>query len=71
MKELRDSRDDAIDKLNDIDDDVYDTKQTIIENYRNFEDRVLAAVTADEQKRIDMMSKINDSINDATDKLFD
>jgi hypothetical protein len=31
----------------------------------------LAAITADAQKRIDMMSKIDDSINDATDKLFD
>jgi len=29
------------------------------------------ALIHQEQKRIDMMSKINDSINDATDKMFD
>lgn len=71
LKGYTDSRDDATDKLDEIDQEIYDTHQTIIENYRNFEDRVLAAITADEQKRIDMMSKIDDSINDATDKLFD
>lgn len=71
LKGYTDSRDDATDKLDEIDQEIYDTHQTIIENYRNFEDRVLAAITADQQKRIDMMSKIDDSINDATDKLFD
>ena len=71
VKRLNDSYLDAVDKADEIEDSINDIHQTMIDSYINFENRIKDALVHQEQERIDMLSKINDSINDATDKLFD
>ena len=71
VKRLNDSYLDAADKADEIEDSINDIHQTMIDSYINFENRIKDALVHQEQERIDMLSKINDSINDATDKLFD
>ena len=71
VKRLNDSYLEASDKADEITDSIEEVRQTIIDSYVNYQNMIKDALIHQEQKRIDMMSKINDSINDATDKLFD
>ncbi len=71
MEEWADSRHEAIDAIEDNTDAIIELQQIGKEQYKDLEDRTLAALISEQQKIIDEQEKINNSINEANEALTD
>lgn len=71
LEEIESKMDDAEDALDDIIDEIEELKKVGKDEYDDLESRVLDALVAREQEKIDKLSLIDESINDANSKLID
>lgn len=71
LEEIESKMDDAEDALDDIIDEIEELKKAGKDEYDDLESRVLDALVAREQEKIDKLSLIDESINDANSKLID
>lgn len=71
LEEIESKIDDAEDALDDIIDEIEELKKVGKDEYDDLESRVLDALVAREQEKIDKLSLIDESINDANSKLID
>lgn len=70
LEEIESQMDDAEDALDDIIDEIEDLQKIGKDEYDDLESRVLNAIISREQEKIDKLSLINESINDANTKLM-
>lgn len=70
LEEIESKMDDAEDALDDIIDEIEELKKVGKDEYDDLESRVLDALVAREQEKIDKLSLIDESINDANSKLI-
>lgn len=71
LEEIESKMDDAEDALDDIIDEIEELQKVGKDEYDDLESRVLDALVAREQEKIDKLSLIDESINDANSKLID
>ena len=71
LEEIESQMDDAEDALDDIIDEIEELQKVGKDEYDDLESRVLDALVAREQEKIDKLSLIDESINDANTKLMD
>ena len=71
LEGLRDQWQEADDALNDILDTVEQIREQGKEQYFDLEERIKQGLLAQEQKKIDALSEINNSINDTNSKILD
>ena len=70
LEEIESQMDDAEDALDDIIDEIEELRKVGKDEYDNLESRVLDALVAREQEKIDKLNLIDESINDANTKLM-
>ena len=70
LEEIESQMDDAEDSLDDIIDEIEELQNVGKDEYDDLENRVLDALIAREQEKIDKLSLIDESINDANNKLI-
>lgn len=70
LEEWQKSMDDAYDELRNIKEAIDEIKETGRDEYLELEQNIFDALKEREQKQIDELSSINDSLNTATDKLL-
>lgn len=70
LEEIESQMDDAEDALDDIIDEIEELQKVGKDEYDDLESRVLDALVAREQEKIDKLSLIDESINDANGKLI-
>lgn len=70
LEEIESQMDDAEDALDDIIDEIEELQKVGKDEYDNLESRVLDAIISREQEKIDKLSLIDESINDANTKLM-
>lgn len=71
LEEIESKMDDAEDALDDIIDEIDELQKVGKDEYDDLESRVLDALVSREQEKIDKLSLIDESINDANTKLMD
>ena len=70
LEEIESQMDDAEDALDDIIDEIEELQKVGKDEYDDLESRVLDAIISREQEKIDKLSLIDESINDANTKLM-
>ena len=70
LEEIESKMEDAEDSLNDIVDEINELQEVGKDEYESLEDRVMDGIIAREQEKIDKLNLIDESINDANDKLI-
>lgn len=71
LEEIESQMDDAEDALEDIVDEIEELQKVGQDEYNDLENRVLNAIISREQEKIDKLNLIDESINDANNKLLD
>ena len=71
LEERSEAYEDIRDAIWDIEDEIEDLAQQAIDDYLNFEDRVIDAIVDERQKEIDAFGELSDAIEDATNKVLD
>ena len=70
LEEIESQMDEAQDALDNITDEIEELQKVGQDEYNNLESRVLDAIISREQEKIDKLSLIDESINDANNKLI-
>lgn len=71
IEEVQGTVQDLEDDIEDIEDELIELKERGKDQYRDLEDRVLAALISEQQEMIDEQEKTNKSINDAKSSLIE
>ena len=68
LEEIRDQINDTEDTIEDINDQLFEIQDRGKQEYLDFEDKVYSAIVNARQAEIDALEKINESVNEATNK---
>lgn len=71
LEELVESYEEVRDKLWDIEDEIEDLRETAIESYLSFEDRVLESLVESYQQQIDSYQAMSDAIENSNNEVID
>ncbi len=71
LEEIQDQMDDAYDAIMDCNDSIQDVIDNAKDSYMELEDRLLEALVAQDQRIIDNLSQVNESINTSNSDLIE